>query len=105
MLGRAGALPAATNDALNHRRDACVTHVHGYRVAGSVPGHGWPTWCEPGVPRQIGDDRFGAARSVPTSDRGRASSGQVTLQYRIRSKYADQLWGRRVYLCERLLAD
>ena len=29
----------------------------------------------------------------------------MTLQYRIRSKYADQLWGRRVYLCERLLAD
>ena len=29
----------------------------------------------------------------------------MTLQYRIRSKYEDQLWGQRVYLCEQLLAD
>jgi hypothetical protein len=29
----------------------------------------------------------------------------VTLQYRIRSKYQDQLWRQRIYLCERLLSD
>jgi len=29
----------------------------------------------------------------------------VTLQYRIRSKYQDQLWRQRVYLCQQLLSD
>lgn len=29
----------------------------------------------------------------------------MTLQYRIRSKYADQLWRERVYLCEQLLSE
>jgi hypothetical protein len=29
----------------------------------------------------------------------------MTLQYRIRSKYQDQLWRQRVYLCEKLVAD
>ncbi len=29
----------------------------------------------------------------------------MTLQYRIRSKYQDQLWRQCVYLCERLLSD
>ena len=29
----------------------------------------------------------------------------MTLQYRIRSKYQDQLWRQRVYLCELRVAD
>ena len=29
----------------------------------------------------------------------------MTLQYRIRSKYQDQLWRQRVYLCEQLVVD
>ena len=29
----------------------------------------------------------------------------MTLQYRIRSKYQDQLWRQRVYLCEQLVSD
>jgi hypothetical protein len=41
----------------------------------------------------------------PKSGCRRASGGQVTLQYRIRSKYQDQLWRQRVYLCEQLVAD
>jgi len=29
----------------------------------------------------------------------------MTLQYRIRSKYHDELWRQRVFLCEQLVAD